>query len=149
MDNEKADSCRFCQSKNSLMPCIFCTGERLRLMRQSAANFILRRMGFAARESFDLHCAALKAAINNNAAVDGMDDNAKAEDVDKRSVENHTPFVDNRQQSCGEKFATMAAMFFGGGINAVSREEFDIHNQILNNAEKKRAQQTKKGDKQK
>lgn len=139
MNNNKSAECRFCCGQTSLMPCVFCAGGRLRMMQQQAANFVLRRMGFAARDSFDLHCAALKAAINANGGA--MMDNTKA-DADKRDKkekgekDNASGFVDNRRQSCGQKFAAMAAVFFGDGINAVSREEFDAHNQILAAAEK-------------
>ncbi|MGI9338589.1 MAG: hypothetical protein ACR2P4_08785 [Gammaproteobacteria bacterium] len=139
MDNAAA-GCRFCRSQNSqgaFLPCLFCAGGKLRAARQKTATFILRRMGFAARDSFDLHCAALKAAINNKSGGEvggGFDNDAKG---GKGGMDDHSAFVDNRATSCGRRFATMAAAFVGEGVNAVSREEFDAHCQILNAAEAK------------
>ena len=99
-------------------------GKTIRTAQQNAATLILRRMGFPARDSFDLHCAMLKAAINQN------DNNAE--------VENSGGSLDNRANSCGRRFATMLAAFFGDGLNIVSREEFDAHCQILAAAEARR-----------
>ncbi|MGI9251756.1 MAG: hypothetical protein ACR2PR_11260 [Pseudohongiellaceae bacterium] len=135
----KDEGCHFCRRQSSqgpkmaLLPCVFCAGEKLRAARQKTANFILRRMGFAARDSFDLHCAALKAAINN---AGGFDNNTKGGGEDDGGNDNHSAFVDNGAGGCGRRFATMAVAFFADGVNAVSREEFDAHCQILAAGEK-------------
>lgn len=116
--------------------------RELKTLRQKVAGLVLRRMGFAARDSFDLHCAALKAAINNNHHRNDEDKND-----DKKPVDNPSAFVDgsrSESDSCGRRLATVAAAWLGEGAGVVTREEFDAHCKLLADAELKMQQQNKK-----
>lgn len=120
------------------VPCVFCVGKRLRAARLRAANFALRRMGFATRESFDLHCAALRAAVGNGGGFDN-DNKAGGFDNDDKGGgnDNHSAFADGGGAGCCRRLSAMAVAFLADGVNAVSREEFDAHCQILAAAEAK------------
>lgn len=136
------DSCSFCRSGVLPgLPCLFCAGNKLRKVRQKAAGLLLRRMGFAARDSFDLQCAVLKAAANNQSAKaktkGGFDNDNKTASAE---AGNHSAF-DNA--SCPRRLATMAVAFLADGVDVVGREEFDAHCQILAAAEAQKAAKTK------
>ncbi len=96
----------------------------------------MRRQGFAGRDSFDLHCASLRAAIaardgNSPPAADDGDDGDG--DGDGCGGNCKTGTVKNGTVKNGVVAAV--ADVAGGELNLVGREEFDAHLQILKNAE--------------
>ena len=120
----KDSDCPFCDAPEQLR-------DKACEMQQGAKNaaaWLLRRWGFPARDSFDLHCASLKAALNN---------------APDKNQNTNTPqeAQDDIARGCLQKLRAGAAAFVGG-LNVVGREEFDAYNQMLAAAETA-AQKTK------